>query len=58
MPRNRTAVRRAAIYARVSTTNGQTPENQLRELREVAGKAGGAGAVLAGGRSSEAFHSS
>ncbi len=26
----------AAIYARVSTRNGQTTENQLRELREVA----------------------
>ncbi len=32
--------RTAAIYARVSTTNGQTPENQLRELREVATRAG------------------
>ena len=32
--------RRAAIYARVSTLNGQTPENQLRELREVAENAG------------------
>ncbi len=30
-------VHRVAIYARVSTTNGQTPENQIRELREVAG---------------------
>ena len=28
--------KRAGIYARVSTRNGQTPENQLRELREVA----------------------
>src|SRR5689334_6530822 len=27
---------RAAIYARVSTVNGQTPEMQLRELREYA----------------------
>ena len=26
---------RAAIYARVSTLNGQTAENQLLELREV-----------------------
>jgi len=25
---------RAALYARVSTTNGQSPEMQLRELRE------------------------
>ena len=28
--------KRAGIYARVSTFNGQTPENQLRELREAA----------------------
>ena len=27
---------RVAIYARVSTNNGQTPENQIRELRSVA----------------------
>ena len=32
--------RRAAIYARVSTLNGQTPENQLMQLRGVAEKAG------------------
>ena len=32
--------RRAAIYARVSTRNGQTPENQLAALREVATRAG------------------
>ncbi len=32
--------RRAAIYARVSTLNGQTPENQLMQLRGVADKAG------------------
>ncbi len=31
---------KAAIYARVSTTNGQTPENQLSRLRDVAAKAG------------------
>ena len=31
---------KAAIYARVSTTNGQTPKNQLLRLREVAAKAG------------------
>ncbi len=31
--------RRAAIYARVST-DGQTTDNQLRELREVAGRMG------------------
>lgn len=30
----------AAIYARVSTRNGQTPENQLRELRAVARRHG------------------
>ncbi len=30
----------AAIYARVSTRNGQTTENQLRELREVARRHG------------------
>ena len=38
MPEN--AIRRAAIYARVSTNNGQTPENQLLELRELAKRAG------------------
>ncbi len=32
--------RKAAIYARVSTNNGQTPENQLAQLREAAAKAG------------------
>ena len=32
--------KRAAIYARVSTTNGQTPSNQIGRLREVAEKAG------------------
>ena len=32
--------RRAAIYARVSTLNGQTPENQLVQLRGVAENAG------------------
>ncbi len=32
--------KRAAIYARVSTTNGQTPENQLIQLRRVARKSG------------------
>ncbi len=31
---------KAAIYARVSTTNGQTPQNQLSRLRDVAAKAG------------------
>ncbi len=31
---------KAAIYARVSTTNGQTPQNQLLRLRDVAAKAG------------------
>ena len=34
------AERRAAIYARVSTTNGQTPENQLAELRRAAKRMG------------------
>ncbi len=34
------SVARAAIYARVSTLNGQTPENQLVQLRGVADKAG------------------
>jgi len=33
-------LKRAAIYARVSTNNGQTPENQLAALREVASQAG------------------
>ncbi len=32
--------KRAAIYARVSTRNGQTTENQLRELRAVARRHG------------------
>ena len=32
--------KRAAIYARVSTRNGQTPQNQIMRLREVADKAG------------------
>ncbi len=32
--------RKAAIYARVSTSNGQTSENQLIQLRNVAAKAG------------------
>ncbi len=32
--------KRAAIYARVSTKNGQTPKNQIARLREVADKAG------------------
>lgn len=31
---------RAALYARVSTTNGQDPEMQLRELREYASRRG------------------
>ena len=31
---------KAAIYARVSTNNGQTSENQLVKLREVAANAG------------------
>jgi DNA invertase Pin-like site-specific DNA recombinase len=33
-------MKRAAIYARVSTLNGQTTRNQIRELEEVALKAG------------------
>ncbi len=32
--------KRAAIYARVSTKNGQTPQNQIIRLREVAESAG------------------
>jgi hypothetical protein len=31
---------RVALYARVSTLNGQDPEMQLRELREYAGRRG------------------
>ncbi len=31
---------RAGIYARVSTINGQTPENQLVELRKAARRMG------------------
>ncbi len=34
------ARKRAAIYARVSTRNGQTPENQIVELRAAAERAG------------------
>ena len=33
-------VKRVGIYARVSTRNGQTTENQLRELRAVAERGG------------------
>ena len=33
------AKKRAAIYARVSTLNGQTPKNQVVELRKAADKA-------------------
>ncbi len=32
--------KKVAIYARVSTANGQTPENQSRALREVAARHG------------------
>jgi DNA invertase Pin-like site-specific DNA recombinase len=32
--------RNAALYARVSTRNGQTPENQIRALCEVASRTG------------------
>ncbi len=32
--------KRAAIYARVSTKNGQTPQNQIIRLRDVAERAG------------------
>jgi DNA invertase Pin-like site-specific DNA recombinase len=31
---------RAALYSRVSTTNGQDPEMQLRELREYCDRRG------------------
>ncbi len=31
-------IRRVAIYARVSTVNGQSPESQLRDLRELAAR--------------------
>src|ERR1022692_2690809 len=33
-------IARVALYARVSTCNGQDPEMQLRELREYAGRRG------------------
>ena len=36
---NASRIRRAAIYARVSTSS-QTTENQLRELRQVAERHG------------------
>ena len=35
-----TSMKRAALYARVSTQNGQNPEMQLRELREYCGRRG------------------
>ena len=37
---NPQAVNRIALYARVSTLNGQDPEMQLRELREYAQRRG------------------
>ncbi len=40
MTRKKQHPKRAAIYARVSTRNGQTPQNQILRLREVADKAG------------------
>ncbi len=36
----RSKAKKVAIYARVSTANGQTPENQTRELRAVAARHG------------------
>ncbi len=33
-------MKKAAIYARVSMANGQTPQNQVDQLREAAGRAG------------------
>ena len=36
----RSKPRRVAIYLRVSTLNGQTPENQRRELEQVAQRSG------------------
>ena len=33
-------ITRVALYARVSTCNGQDPEMQLRELREYASRRG------------------
>lgn len=40
LPQEATAIRRVALYARVSTLNGQDPEMQLRELREYSGRRG------------------
>ena len=37
---NSTTTKRAAFYVRVSTSDGQTPENQLRHLHEVAQRSG------------------
>ena len=34
------SMKRAALYARVSTPNGQNPEMQLRELREYCDRRG------------------
>lgn len=39
-PQEATAIQRVALYARVSTLNGQDPEMQLRELRELATRRG------------------
>ena len=33
-------MKKAAIYARVSMANGQTPQNQVDQLRDAAGRAG------------------
>ena len=40
-----TEIARVAIYARVSTMNGQSPELQTNELRKFAIRRGGSGAV-------------
>lgn len=39
-PSQEVPIRRVALYARVSTLNGQNPEMQLAELREYAGRRG------------------
>jgi DNA invertase Pin-like site-specific DNA recombinase len=39
-PQLSTEIQRVALYARVSTLNGQDPEMQLRELREYASRRG------------------
>ena len=47
---NPTVITRVALYARVSTLNGQDPEIQLHELREYASRRGWMVDILRGRR--------